>query len=79
MTRTDEDELEIAVSDSGRGVPDELRHRIFEHGFSTKPAGSEGRGVGLALVSAIVEDAGGVVTLSAEPTTFRVILPRRTS
>jgi len=79
MTRTNEDELEIAVADSGRGVPTGLRHRIFEHGFSTKPAGAEGRGVGLALVSAIVEDAGGVVTVSDDPTTFRVILPRRTT
>ncbi|QLD11067.1 sensor histidine kinase [Microbacterium oleivorans] len=79
MTRTAEDELEIAVADSGAGVPAELRRRIFEHGFSTKPTGAEGRGVGLALVSAIVEDAGGVVTLGSGPTTFRVILPRRTA
>lgn len=77
MTRTDEDELEIAVSDSGEGVPPELRGRIFEHGFSTKPAGAAGRGVGLALVAATVDEAGGVVTLDEEPTTFRVILPRR--
>ncbi|MEH3088646.1 MAG: ATP-binding protein [Microbacterium arborescens] len=79
MTRTDEDELEIAVADSGTGVPADLRRRIFEQGFSTKPAGAEGRGVGLALVSAIVDDAGGVVTVDDEPTTFRVILPRRAS
>jgi two-component system, CitB family, sensor kinase len=77
MTRTDEDELEVAVSDSGAGVPDALRSRIFEHGFSTKAAGAAGRGVGLALVRSIVDDAGGILTLSAEPTTFRVILPRR--
>ena len=38
--------LAISVSDSGAGVPPELRERIFEHGFSTKPAGAEGRGVG---------------------------------
>ncbi len=77
MTRTQEHELEIAVSDSGAGVPSDLRRRIFDHGFSTKPAGSEGRGVGLALVSAIVDDAGGVIAVDDEPTTFRVILPRR--
>ncbi|MDJ1115008.1 sensor histidine kinase [Microbacterium dauci] len=77
MTRTDENELEIAVADSGSGVPDNLRARILEHGFSTKPAGAAGRGVGLALVRGIVDDAGGILTLSEGPTTFRVILPRR--
>ncbi|MDD7929176.1 sensor histidine kinase [Microbacterium thalli] len=77
MTRTTDDELEISVSDSGAGVPPELERRIFEHGFSTKPAGAEGRGVGLALVSAIVDDAGGSLAFAPEPTTFRVVLPRR--
>jgi len=69
--------LEISVSDSGGGVPPELRERIFEHGFSTKPAGAEGRGVGLALVRSIVEGAGGAVDVSDDPTTFQVILPGR--
>jgi len=69
--------LSIAVSDSGGGVPPELGERIFEHGFSTKPAGSQGRGVGLALVRSIVEEAGGAVDVSADPTTFTVILPGR--
>lgn len=69
--------LAIAVSDSGSGVPDELGERIFEHGFSTKPAGPQGRGVGLALVRSIVEEAGGAVDVSADPTTFTVILPGR--
>ncbi|MBP2421916.1 sensor histidine kinase [Microbacterium imperiale] len=77
MTRTTDDELEITVSDSGAGVPAELEGRIFEHGFSTKPAGADGRGVGLALVSASVDDAGGSLALEREPTTFRVVLPRR--
>ena len=65
------------MSDSGIGVPDELRERIFEHGFSTKPAGADGRGVGLALVRSIVEASGGAVDVSADPTTFQVILPGR--
>ncbi|MEV8369635.1 ATP-binding protein [Microbacterium sp. NPDC064584] len=69
--------LSIAVSDSGGGVPPELGERIFEHGFSTKPAGPQGRGVGLALVRSIVEEAGGAVDVSADPTTFTVILPGR--
>ena len=71
--------LEISVSDSGAGVPPALRDRIFEHGFSTKPAGAEGRGVGLALVRSIVEAAGGAVDVTADPTTFQVILPGRSA
>ncbi|MFB9646008.1 sensor histidine kinase [Microbacterium terregens] len=71
------DALSLSVSDSGDGVHADLRERIFEHGFSTKPAAADGRGVGLALVRAIVEGAGGAVDLTEAPTTFRVILPGR--
>ncbi|AZS43356.1 sensor histidine kinase [Microbacterium oleivorans] len=77
MTRTEEDELAVEVADSGTGIPAEIADRIFEHGFSTKPAGRGGRGVGLALVRAIVDEAEGTLALTAHPTTFRVILPRR--
>lgn len=65
----------VEVADSGTGVPAELRERIFEHGFSTKPADAEGRGVGLALVRSVVEEAGGSIELSDSPTLFRVTLP----
>ncbi|MFB8147601.1 ATP-binding protein [Microbacterium sp. NPDC056003] len=75
FTAADDGRLRIAVSDSGSGVPDELAERVFEHGFSTKPAGAEGRGVGLALVRSIVDGAGGTVEISAEPTVFTVLLP----
>lgn len=67
--------LAVSVADSGSGVPADLDERIYEHGFSTKPSGADGRGVGLALVRAIVEAAGGSIEHSADPTTFRVILP----
>jgi len=77
MTRTTEDELALEVADSGTGIPADVVDRIFEHGFSTKPAGKAGRGVGLALVRAIVDEAEGTISLRSEPTTFRVILPRR--
>lgn len=65
----------LAVSDSGPGIAPDIRARIFTHGFSTKPAGSSGRGVGLALVQSVVLGAGGTVDLEADPTTFRVVLP----
>jgi two-component system, CitB family, sensor kinase len=68
--------LALTVSDSGHGVAAVLRERIFERGFSTKPAGALGRGVGLALARAVVADAGGTLTLDdGAPTTFRVSLP----
>lgn len=67
--------VRLEVSDSGRGVPAALREQIFTHGFSTKPAGVQGRGVGLALVRSVVLDAGGSVSVTELPTTFRVLLP----
>lgn len=69
--------LRIDVSDSGAGVPRELAERIYDHGFSTKQPGADGRGVGLALVRSIVEGAGGSVDHAAEPTVFTVLLPER--
>jgi two-component system CitB family sensor kinase len=65
----------LEVSDSGPGIPEALRSRVFDQGYSTKPADAQGRGVGLALVRSVVTGAGGSVTLSGEPTTFRVVLP----
>lgn len=56
-----------------------LRQRIFERGFSTKPAGESGRGFGLALVRGVVDDVGGsLVFAEGTPTTFRVVLPTET-
>ncbi len=65
----------LEVSDSGAGIPPSMRDQIFQHGFSTKPAGADGRGVGLALVRALVTDVGGTVDIADDPTTFRVTLP----
>lgn len=67
----------VEVADSGDGVPPGIRERIFEPGFSTKPPAGAGRGVGLPLVRAIVEAAGGTLRLDAEPTRFRAELPGR--
>lgn len=65
----------LEVSDGGDGIPSDLRERVFTPGFSTKPANNHGRGVGLALVRAVVAGVGGTVELSAHPTTFTVTLP----
>jgi len=52
--------LEIVISDSGEGVPVELRERIFEPFFTTKAAGS-GTGLGLALCRRILSSTGGSI------------------
>jgi two-component system NtrC family sensor kinase len=53
----------IAVADSGRGIPDELRSRVLEPFFTTKPVGV-GTGLGLSITFSIVERHGGSLTLS---------------
>jgi signal transduction histidine kinase len=68
------------ISDSGAGVPDEVRERIFEPGFSTRPAkGSQARrGQGLFVGRAIVRRHGGEVSLyanGAQGATFAFRLP----
>ncbi|MGC4081240.1 MAG: HAMP domain-containing sensor histidine kinase [Vicinamibacterales bacterium] len=69
--------VSIEVHDQGTGIADDLRTMIFEPFFSTK--GGSGSGLGLANVRAIVEAAGGLVTVESRPGTgacFRVVLPR---
>jgi len=64
----------IAVKDSGSGIDEELRSKIFNPNFTTK---SSGTGLGLAICKAIVEHAGGKIwfTTSTEGTSFYVKLP----
>lgn len=66
--------LQITISDNGTGVPDDLREHIFEPFVTSKATGS---GLGLALVSKIVADHGGVISCDSSPgyTTFRLLLP----
>lgn len=54
--------VEIAVIDSGIGIPVAIRDRIFDPFFTTKEAG-EGTGLGLSLVFSIVEDLGGDIDI----------------
>jgi signal transduction histidine kinase len=72
----DEGFVVVEVSDSGPGVPLQVRDRIFEPFFTTKDVG-EGTGLGLDVVRRVVSGHGGEVTLRSEPgkTTFRVQLP----
>ena len=71
-------EAEIRVSDTGAGIPEEIRTRIFEPFFTTKDIG-KGSGQGLALAHAvIVEKHGGTIHFESETgrgTTFIIRLP----
>ncbi len=64
----------IEVADNGKGIPEEIRNRIFDPYFTTKPYGS---GLGLAVVQKIVEDHKGRIEFetSGSGTVFRIYLP----
>ncbi|HUG42278.1 MAG TPA: ATP-binding protein [Longimicrobiales bacterium] len=69
--------LRISVADTGHGIPGAIRDRIFDPFFTTKPEGV-GTGLGLAMVFATIQQAGGAVTFDSTPgrgTTFHVFLP----
>jgi signal transduction histidine kinase len=67
--------VEVTFEDSGPGIPAELRQQIFNPFFSTKESGV---GLGLSIVSKIVDDHCGSIRLASEPgkgACFRVFLP----
>jgi signal transduction histidine kinase len=76
-TRRDGDWIELAISDTGTGIPPEAQPRIFEPFFTTKPVG-KGTGQGLALAhNTIVKRHGGKIWFETAPgkgTTFFIRL-----
>ena len=69
--------MRITVEDRGYGIPDDVRERIFEPFFSTKPK-DKGTGLGLSISFGIVKDHHGKIDIETEPgeyTRFILELP----
>ena len=78
-TRNLGDSVEIRIRDNGTGIPPEVREKMFNPFFTTKPVG-EGTGLGLSIsYDIVVKQHGGAIEVATEPgqfTEFIIILPR---
>ncbi|HEX6441392.1 MAG TPA: ATP-binding protein [Stellaceae bacterium] len=78
-TREGDDAVEIRIRDNGTGIPPDIRDKLFQPFFTTKPTG-EGTGLGLSISYDIVtQQHGGTITVDSQPgefTEFTVCLPR---
>jgi PAS domain S-box-containing protein len=78
-TRNLGDHVEIKIRDNGEGIPPEIKDKIFNPFFTTKPPG-EGTGLGLSLShDIVVKQHSGSIEVDSQPgefTEFRIILPR---
>lgn len=71
------DEVVVEISDTGEGIPDEIKDRLFDPFYTTKEEG-KGTGLGLSIAYGIVEKHRGRITVSStvgEGATFRIHLP----
>jgi signal transduction histidine kinase len=74
------DRVEIRIRDNGTGIPPEVKDKMFNPFFTTKPAG-EGTGLGLSIShDIIVKQHAGSIAVDTEPgkfTEFKIVLPRK--
>lgn len=69
------DRLVLEVQDSGSGIAEEIRDRVFDFHFTTR---ADGSGLGLPICKRLVESAGGTISFESalgRGTTFRIVLP----
>jgi signal transduction histidine kinase len=80
-TRNLGDAVEIRIRDNGTGIPPEVKDKMFNPFFTTKPAG-EGTGLGLSMsYDIVVKQHRGTIGVETEPgrfTEFTIVLPRKT-
>jgi GAF domain-containing protein len=78
-TRGHSDRVEIRIRDNGTGIPPDVKDKMFNPFFTTKPAG-EGTGLGLSMShDIVVKQHGGTIDVETEPghfTEFIIVLPR---
>ena len=74
LTPGDRPHVEVSISDSGPGIPEQNRERLFEPFFTTK---KDGTGLGLAITKRIITAHKGTIRLTSVPggTVFQVLLP----
>jgi signal transduction histidine kinase/ligand-binding sensor domain-containing protein len=78
-TKQKEKAVEIAISDNGPGIPDDIKDKILQPFFTTKK-GTEGTGLGLSITHDIVKAHGGLLNVASQAgkgTTFTIELPKR--
>ncbi|MCA1514299.1 GAF domain-containing protein [Bradyrhizobium sp. NBAIM01] len=79
-TRDRGDDVEITIRDNGTGIADDVKEKMFNPFFTTKPAG-EGTGLGLSMThDIVVKQHGGTIDVATEPgkfTEFTIVLPRK--
>ncbi|MCE7038762.1 ATP-binding protein [Dyadobacter sp. CY312] len=75
-TRLEKDFVKVSILDNGPGIPAEIKSRIFDPFFTTKAIG-KGTGLGLDVVTRIVKQHNGSITVHSEPgnTEFQVCFP----
>jgi two-component system, NtrC family, sensor kinase len=76
------DRVEIRIRDNGTGIPPDVKEKMFNPFFTTKPAG-EGTGLGLSIShDIVVKQHGGSIAVDTEPgefTEFKIVLPRKSA
>ena len=76
-THASDEHVDVDIEDTGAGIPEEIRSRIFEPFFSTKPI-HQGSGLGLIIAKEVVERSGGTVEFTSQVgigTMFRIHVP----